>query len=63
MMTIGRGGKDHLSIILHLASDKEIDIIGSFRYRNSYLKALELVETGKICVKDMITHIVDLKDI
>lgn len=48
---------------LHLASDKEIDIIGSFRYRNSYKYALDLVESGKVNVRDMITHAVEFDDI
>jgi len=63
LLCIGRGSKDNLNIQLNLASKKEIDIIGSFRYRNSYKKALELVESGQVTVRDMITHIVDIKDI
>ena len=54
----GRSASDYQSIPLHLASDKEIDILGSFRYRGSYKKALELVETGKVNVMYMITHYV-----
>lgn len=63
IMTIGRGASENQSVPVHLASDKEIDIIGSFRYRNSYKYALDLLETGKVNVKDMITHSVEFEDI
>jgi L-idonate 5-dehydrogenase len=63
VMTIGRGAKENQKVPLLAASSKEVDIIGSFRYRGAYKKALELVECGKVSVLDMITHEFDLKDI
>lgn len=36
--------------------DKEIDVIGSFRYRNTYAKALELVASGRVEVAHLVTH-------
>ena len=48
ILTIGRAPTDTINVAIHLASDKEIDILGSFRYKNSYKKALELVECGKV---------------
>lgn len=54
--SIGRSGKPTQDIPLFEAMDKEIDIIGSFRYRNTYAKALELVASGRVNVKDLVTH-------
>jgi len=54
--SIGRSGKPTQDIPLFEAMDKEIDFIGSFRYRNSYLKGLELVATGRVNVKPLVTH-------
>jgi len=54
--SIGRSGKPTQDIPLFEAMDKEIDFIGSFRYRNSYAKALELVASGKVNVKPLVTH-------
>jgi len=54
--SIGRSGKPTQDIPLFEAMDKEINFIGSFRYRNSYPKALELVASGKVQVKELVTH-------
>jgi L-iditol 2-dehydrogenase len=56
IVTIGRGAKDYQSIPLHEASDKEVDILGSFRYHDSYPTALELVASGKVNVRPLVTH-------
>jgi len=54
--SIGRSGKPTQDVPLFEAMDKEIDIIGSFRYRNTYAKALELVASGRVSVKELVTH-------
>jgi len=54
--SIGRSGKPTQDLPLFEAMDKEIDFIGSFRYRNSYQKALELVSSGRLNVKPLVTH-------
>eukprot|EP01127_Copromyxa_protea_P001688 TRINITY_DN11623_c0_g1_i1.p1 TRINITY_DN11623_c0_g1~~TRINITY_DN11623_c0_g1_i1.p1 ORF type:complete len:366 (-),score=78.64 TRINITY_DN11623_c0_g1_i1:57-1127(-) len=54
--SVGRSGKPSQDIPLFEAMDKEIDIIGSFRYRNTYPTALELVASGRVNVKPLVTH-------
>jgi L-iditol 2-dehydrogenase len=56
LMSIGRSAAPMQSIPLFEAADKEIDIIGSFRYSDTYPQALELVATGQINVKPLVTH-------
>jgi len=56
IVSVGRSGKPTQNIPLFEAMDKEIDIVGSFRYRNSYAKALELVASGRVSVKELVTH-------
>jgi len=55
-VSIGRSAKPAQTIALFEAADKEIDIIGSFRYCNTYPRALELVSSGQINVKPLVTH-------
>ncbi|PON57840.1 Alcohol dehydrogenase superfamily, zinc-type [Trema orientale] len=38
------------------AAAREVDIIGIFRYRNTWPLCIELLRTGKIDVKPLITH-------
>jgi len=56
ILSIGRSAKPMQTIPLFEAADKEIDILGSFRYHDSYPTALELVSSGKINVKPLVTH-------
>jgi len=56
IMTIGRGAKRTQYIPIFEASNKEVDICGSFRYHDTYPSALELMATGKINVKPLVTH-------
>jgi len=43
--------------------DKEIELRGSFRYVNTYPTAIKLVKAGSIRLKELVTHIVELRDI
>ena len=49
-------GKPEVKIPLIDALVREVDIRGIFRYVNCYAKALELVASGKVDVKPLITH-------
>jgi L-iditol 2-dehydrogenase len=62
LVSIGRSAKPLQSIPFFEAADKEIDMIGSFRYCNTYPKALELVASGQINVKPLVTHHFDVEN-
>ncbi|PIA34195.1 hypothetical protein AQUCO_03800048v1 [Aquilegia coerulea] len=52
------GGKVHneMSVPLTPAAAREVDIVGIFRYKNTWPTCLELLSSGKIDVKPLITH-------
>lgn len=52
---VGMGACD-MNLPILKASCREIEIKGVFRYRNTYEKCIELISTGKIDVKALITH-------
>jgi len=62
IMSIGRSSKPYQNIPLFEAMDKEIDIIGSFRYSDTYPQALELIASGQINIKPLVTHRFSLLD-
>lgn len=49
-------GKPEVSLPLLDASFREVDLRGVFRYCNTYPTALELVSSGKVQVKRLVTH-------
>jgi len=63
LVSIGRGHKDYQSIPLFEAADKEIDILGSFRYHGTYAKALELVASGQVNLKSLVSHRFNLEQV
>lgn len=62
-VSIGRGAKDLVSIPLFEVMDKEIDILGVFRYRNTYGKAVSLLAEKRINVMPLITHRFSLENV
>lgn len=49
-------GKPEMAIPILEASVRELDIRGVFRYHNTYPTALELVASGKVNLKRLVTH-------
>ncbi|KAJ8974405.1 hypothetical protein NQ317_014899 [Molorchus minor] len=54
--------KFEMTLPLTSALIREVDIRGIFRYNNDYPTAIEMVKTGKISVKPLITHHYTLED-
>ena len=52
---VGMGTED-MNLPLLYASTHEIDLLGVFRYANTYPDACELLATGQLDVKTLITH-------
>uniref|UniRef100_A0A146L8Y1 Sorbitol dehydrogenase n=2 Tax=Lygus hesperus TaxID=30085 RepID=A0A146L8Y1_LYGHE len=55
-------GQNEVTIPLLAASIREIDIRGVFRYCNDYPLALAMVASGKVNVKQLITHRFELEE-
>ncbi|RWR87587.1 sorbitol dehydrogenase isoform X2 [Cinnamomum micranthum f. kanehirae] len=49
-------GHPHLTVPLTSAAAREVDIVGCFRYKNTWPLCIEFLRTGKIDVKPLITH-------
>lgn len=45
-----------MTVPLTLAAAREVDVIGIFRYRNTWPLCIELLRTGKVDIKPLITH-------
>ncbi|WP_027086278.1 NAD(P)-dependent alcohol dehydrogenase [Cohnella panacarvi] len=69
---VKRGGKIVLIGLPAVASigmnvneliDGEIDVLGVFRYANTYPAAIRALQSGKVCLEDAITHKFNLDDI
>lgn len=49
-------GQEEMTLPLAEASIREVDILGSFRYANTYPTCLALLSSGRLNVKPLITH-------
>ncbi|VFR02790.1 unnamed protein product [Cuscuta campestris] len=49
-------GHEHMTIPLAATAAREVDVIGVFRYKNTWPLCIELMRSGKIDVKPLITH-------
>jgi L-iditol 2-dehydrogenase len=52
---VGMGSTD-MRVPLVEASSREIDIVGVFRYRNTYPTCIALLASGSVRVKPLVTH-------
>jgi L-iditol 2-dehydrogenase len=55
-------GKFEMTVPLAGALVREVNIRGVFRYNNDYPIAIELVKTGKVNVKPLVTHHYTIED-
>ncbi|KAK5638777.1 hypothetical protein RI129_013072 [Pyrocoelia pectoralis] len=62
VVLVGLGGKPTMNIPISDILLREVDVRGIFRYVNAYPIALEMVASGKIDVKPLITHNYKLED-
>lgn len=60
---VGLAGEDVFPIPVIDAIDKELDIMGIFRYANVYPYAIQLVSTGRMNVDPLVTHHFNLDDV
>lgn len=54
-------GKPNMKLPIFTVGVREVDMRGIFRYRNTYPTCIKLISSGKVMVKDLITHRINLK--
>jgi L-iditol 2-dehydrogenase len=53
---VGLAGEDTFPMPVLQAIDKEVDIMGIFRYANVYPYAIQLVSNGRMNIDPLVTH-------
>ncbi len=53
-------GQVEMKLPMAEACQKEIDVVGVFRYANTYPTAIELISSGKVNVLPLISHKIDV---
>lgn len=59
VLSIGRG-KPIINFPINNASAREVDILGVFRYNNTWPKAISMISSGQIDVSKLVSHRVTL---
>lgn len=63
IVLVGYTADGQMTLPMGLALDKELTFKTVFRYRHIYPLAIESVASGKISIKDIVTHEFQLDDI
>lgn len=56
-------GKPQQEVNISLALIREIEIVGVWRYANTFQPAIQLIEKGMVDVKALITHRFEMEDV
>ena len=60
---VGMGPQEYAAVNIAALRDNELTLTGVFRYENVYQDAVNLVASGLIDIKQLITHVMPLDDI
>ena len=60
VMQLGLGGD--MTLPIQMLTAKELDLRGSFRFHEEFSTAVELMKTGAVNVRSLISHTVSLED-